>query len=157
MEAPPFGYDPATSEQHPDGESVIIHATRALSLRLCALVAVVALAGVAAPGPVLADGGAEVTLRGTVRKVIADDFAGHRSETTYFLETSTGRVPLVVAAGRVPEAATGGTTVTGRRMADGSVRVDTIVPEAAPETGSGEWHGRPRRHPGPRRHLLGRA
>jgi hypothetical protein len=52
--APPFGYDPATNEQHPDGESVTIHATRALTRRLCALVAVIALAGVAVTGPVLA-------------------------------------------------------------------------------------------------------
>ncbi len=86
--------------------------------------------------PALADGGQEVTLRGTVRKVVADDFAGHRSKTTYFLETSTGRVPLVVPTGRVPEA-TGGMTVTGRRLSDGSVTVDTIAPEAAPEARAG--------------------
>ena len=83
------------------------HITRALGRRLCALAAVVAVAGVAVPVPALADGGQEVTLRGTVRKVIADDFAGNRSKTTYFMETSAGRVPLVVPTGRVPEAAVG--------------------------------------------------
>ena len=137
MVAPPFGYHPATNERHEDGESVTTHATRALGRRLCTLVAILALAGVAAPAPVVANGGEGVTLRGTVRKVIADDFAGHRSETTWFLETEAGRVPLEVPAGQVPEVASGGATVTGRRLADGSVRVDTIVPEAAPEARSG--------------------
>ncbi|MDQ1323102.1 MAG: chitinase, partial [Chloroflexota bacterium] len=136
MVAPPFGYHPATSELHADGESVTIPFTRALARRLGALVAIVAVAGVAFPVPALADGGQEVTLRGTVRKVIADDFARNRSKTTYFMETSAGRVPLVVPTGRVPEAVDG-TTVTGRRLADGSVRVDTITPEAAPEARAG--------------------
>jgi hypothetical protein len=72
--------------------------------------------------------------------VIADDFVRHRSQTRYYLETGRGTVRLVVPGGGPPAVGAGrGITVTGRRLADGSVQVERLAPAAtgpaAAETG----------------------
>jgi len=97
--------------------------------RLLALVVACAtLVVTVAPAPSRAAEGDEVTLSGTLRAVVADDFTNHRSRTSYHLETAQGSVALVVAGGGPPAVAGGDrATVTGTRLADGRVRVERMT------------------------------
>ena len=60
--------------------------------------------------------------------MVADDFANHRSRTSYHLETAQGSVALVVPGGGPPAVAGGDrATITGTRLADGRVRVERMT------------------------------
>lgn len=101
--------------------------------RLLALVAAFAALAVAlAPAPTTrASGGSEVTLTGTLRAVVDDDFVNHRSTIRYHLETDQGLVALEVPGGGAPAVTGGGrVTVTGTRLADGRVRVEGMTGDA---------------------------
>ena len=102
------------------------------------LAAAVLAAGLVVPAAPVRASGDEVTLSGTLRVVIADDFVRHRSETRYYLDTRRGTERLVVRGGGAPEVAGGREVrVTGRRLADGRVRVDRLVPSDAPPPAGG--------------------
>jgi fibronectin type 3 domain-containing protein len=64
-----------------------------------------------------------VTLTGTLRVAIADDFANGRSQTLYSIDTASESTPIAVSGKSVDKLDGALVRVSGRRRADGSVAV----------------------------------
>jgi hypothetical protein len=66
---------------------------------------------------------AAVTLTGTLRMAVADDFAKGRSQTLYSIDTLSGSTPITVSGKSVDKLDGALVRVSGRMQADGSVAV----------------------------------
>ena len=64
-----------------------------------------------------------VSLRGTLRLAIADDFEGGRSQTLYSIDNAAGSTPITVSGTGADKLDGALVHVSGRRQADGSVAV----------------------------------
>ena len=64
-----------------------------------------------------------VSLSGTLRVAIADDFAAGRSQTLYSIEDAAGSTPITVSGSGLEKLDGAAVRVSGRRLADGSVAV----------------------------------
>ena len=64
-----------------------------------------------------------VTLTGTLRIAVSDDFVSRRSQTFYSIDSASGSVPITVSGASVRKLDGALVRVAGRRQADGSVAV----------------------------------
>jgi hypothetical protein len=105
---------------------------RTLARRIATLATVAVLALPAVPAtPATAAPPRTVTLHGTVRQVIDDDFRTGTSRADWFVRTAAGRVPLVVSGGGLPALNGLDAVITGTRLPDGRVRVESVAPGAS--------------------------
>lgn len=77
----------------------------------------------AAPTTVTTTDSDAVTLTGTLRMAVSDDFVSRRSQTFYSIDSASGSVPITVSGASVRKLDGALVRITGRRQADGSVAV----------------------------------